>query len=66
MAHHFFIAAAMDRIGDNRDEMWDEQDGCFYDLLRFPDGTAMRLKARSMVGLLPLCAVSVVPMVSAS
>ena len=60
--HFLFIAAAMDRIGDNRDEMWDEQDGFFYDLLRFPDGTAMRLKVRSMVGLLPLCAVSVVPM----
>ena len=59
--HFLFIAAAMDRIGDNRDEMWDEQDGFFYDLLRFPDGTAMRLKVRSMVGLLPLCAVSVVP-----
>ncbi len=54
--HFLFIAAAMDRIGDNRDEMWDEQDGFFYDLLRFPDGSAMRLKVRSMVGLLPLCA----------
>ena len=39
--HFLFIAAAMDRIGDNRDEMWDAQDGFFYDLLRFPNGTAM-------------------------
>src|SRR6185436_3863437 len=40
-------------------EMWDEQDGFFYDVLRLPDGNAMRLKVRSMVGLLPLMAVTV-------
>jgi hypothetical protein len=39
--------------------MWDEQDGFFYDLLRLPDGQATRLKVRSMVGLLPLCATTV-------
>ena len=56
-AEHFvFIAAAMDRIGDNVDEMWDEEDGFFYDVLRLPDGQAQRLKVRSIVGLLPLCA----------
>ena len=33
-----------------------KQDGFFYDLLHFPNGDAMRLKIRSMVGLLPLCA----------
>ena len=36
--------------------MWDEEDGFFYDVLRLPDGSATRLKVRSMVGLLPLCA----------
>ncbi len=61
-AEHFaFIAAAMDRIGDNQDELWDEEDGFFYDLLRLPDGRASRLKVRSMVGLLPLCATTVLP-----
>jgi hypothetical protein len=39
--------------------MWDEDDGFYYDVLRFPDGTASRLKVRSMVGLLPLAAVAV-------
>ena len=39
--------------------MWDEEDGFFYDVLRLPDGSAQRLKVRSMVGLLPLCAVTV-------
>jgi len=53
------ITYAMDRIGNNHDEMWDAQDGFFYDLLHFPNGDAMRLKVRSMVGLLPLCASTV-------
>jgi hypothetical protein len=57
--HFLWIAYAMDRIGEQRDEMWDEQDGFFYDLLRLPDGQAMRLKVRSLVGLLPLCASTV-------
>jgi hypothetical protein len=39
--------------------MWDEEDGFYYDVLRLPDGGATRLKIRSMVGLLPLCAATV-------
>jgi hypothetical protein len=54
------IAYAMDRIGDHHDEMWDEEDGFFYDVLRLPDGQATRLKVRSLVSLLPLCASSVI------
>jgi hypothetical protein len=54
--HFMWIAYAMDRIGEHHDEMWDEQDGFFYDLLRLPSGQSTRLKVRSMVGLLPLCA----------
>ena len=61
-AEHFaFIAAAMDRVGDHHDELWDEEDGFFYDLLRLPDGNAQRLKVRSLVGLLPLCATTLLP-----
>jgi hypothetical protein len=56
LQHFIWIAYAMDRIGDNQDEMWDEEDGFYYDVLRLPDGSAQRLKVRSMVGLLPLCA----------
>jgi len=55
--HFFYIAAAMNQPGDNG--MWDEEDGFYYDLLRLPDGSATRLKVRSMVGLLPLCATTV-------
>ena len=59
LQHFIWISYAMDRRGENHDEMWDERDGFYYDLLRLPDGQAMRLKIRSMVGLLPLCAASV-------
>jgi Mannosylglycerate hydrolase MGH1-like glycoside hydrolase domain len=56
--HFLWIASSMIRLGDNTG-MWDEEDGFFYDVLRLPDGTARRLKVRSMVGLLPLCAATV-------
>ena len=56
----FWIAAAMDPIGDNPDEMWDEEDGFFYDVLRLPDGSGTKIKVRSLVGLLPLCASTVI------
>ena len=56
----FWIAAAVDPIGEHPDEMWDEEDGFFYDVLRLPDGTGMRIKVRSLVGLLPICATTVV------
>jgi hypothetical protein len=55
--HFYYIASAMNKPGD--DGMWDEEDGFYYDRLCLPDGSATRLKVRSMVGLLPLCACSV-------
>ena len=58
--HFFWIAAAIDPIGEHPDEMWDDEDGFFYDVLRRPDGTGERLKVRSLVGLLPLCATTVI------
>jgi hypothetical protein len=42
------------------DGMWDEEDGFYYDVLRLPDGSTRRLKVRSMVGLLPVCATTVI------
>jgi hypothetical protein len=53
--HFLWIASSMVHLGDDTG-MWDDEDGFFYDVLRLPDGTARRLKVRSMVGLLPLCA----------
>ena len=56
--HLLWIAAAMNRPGP--EGMWDDEDGFYYDLLRLPDGTSTRLKVRSMVGLLPLAATTVI------
>jgi hypothetical protein len=55
--HFLWIAVALNQVGDGG--MWDEEDGFYYDVLRLPDGSAKRLKVRSMVGLLPLCATTV-------
>jgi hypothetical protein len=56
LEHFLWITYAMDRMGVNHDEMWDSEDGFFYDLLHFPNGNSTRLKIRSLVGPLPLCA----------
>jgi hypothetical protein len=58
LEHYMWIASSIVQAGDQVG-MWDEEDGFFYDVLRLPDGAAQRLKVRSMVGLLPLCAVTV-------
>jgi hypothetical protein len=56
--HFLWIASAMTHLGQDTG-MWDDEDGFFYDVLRLPSGQAQRLKVRSMVGLLPLCAATV-------
>jgi hypothetical protein len=56
--HFLWIAHAMNQTGP--EGMWDEEDGFYYDVLRLPDGSARRLKVRSIVGLLPLCATAVI------
>ncbi len=57
LEHFLWISTSMMHAGADTG-MWDEEDGFFYDVLRTPDGGAVRLKVRSMVGLLPLCAVT--------
>jgi hypothetical protein len=54
-----WIAAATNHVGSGGIGLWDEEDGFFYDVLRRPDGSAIPLKIRSVVGLLPLAAVTV-------
>jgi hypothetical protein len=56
--HFLLIAHAMNQVGAGG--MWDEEDGFYYDVLRSPDGRATRLKVRSMVGLLPICATTII------
>jgi hypothetical protein len=47
--HFALIATAMGKL-------WDEQDGFFYDRLRKRDGSTFTVRARSVVGLLPIFA----------
>jgi hypothetical protein len=58
LEHFLWIASSMVHSGHDTG-MWDENDGFFYDVLRGSDGSTQRLKVRSMVGLLPLCAVTI-------
>jgi hypothetical protein len=55
LEHDTWITSSLVNLGGGMG-MWDEEDGFFYDVLRLPDGCSQRLKVRSMVGLLPLCA----------
>ena len=55
LEHDMWITSSLVQLGVGTG-MWDEEDGFFYDVLRLPDGHTERLKVRSMVGLLPLCA----------
>jgi hypothetical protein len=55
-----WIAAATSHVGPDGTSLWDEEDGFFYDVLRNPDGSSTPLKVRSLVGLIPLAAATVV------
>ncbi len=55
--HFVYIAHAMDDLGGEGIELWNEQDGFYYDVLHLPNGSHVTLKVRSMVGLIPLFAV---------
>jgi hypothetical protein len=57
--HFLYIAGAMANIGNKGINLWDEEDEFFYDVLHTPDDQRFKLKARSMVGLVPLFAVEV-------
>jgi len=56
--HFVYIAAAMNNRGGEGIELWDEEDGFYYDVLHFSNGEHRYLKVRSMVGLIPLFAVT--------
>ena len=55
--HYIYIGAAMKKMGGRNYNLWDEEDGFFYDVLRYPDGHFEKVKVRSLVGLIPLYAV---------
>ena len=57
--HFIYIADAMNRIGTGKAELWDDKDGFFYDVLCLPN-EQIKLKVRSLVGLIPLFAVETI------
>jgi hypothetical protein len=55
--HYTYVAAAMKHMGGRNYQLWDERDGFFYDVLRYPDGQFHKFRVRSLVGIIPLFAV---------
>jgi hypothetical protein len=58
--HFMYIAGALNNIGGEGVSLWDDEDEFFYDVLHLPDGRWLRLKVRSLVGLIPLLAVETI------
>jgi hypothetical protein len=57
--HFVYISGAMKKMGGRSYQLWDEDDGFFYDVLRYPDGRFHKFEVRSLVGLIPLYAIDV-------
>jgi hypothetical protein len=57
--HFLQIAEAITREADDAFGLWDDDDKFYYDVLSLPDGRRVPLRLRSLVGLIPLCAVEV-------
>jgi hypothetical protein len=57
--HFVYIGAAMKKMGGRDYQLWDEKDGFFYDVLRFPNGEFHKLRVRSLVGVIPLFAIEI-------
>ncbi|MCA8829489.1 MGH1-like glycoside hydrolase domain-containing protein [Hymenobacter pini] len=57
--HFLYIAQAMTNMADQKIDMWDDEDGFYYDVLNTPENGRFPLRIRSMVGLIPLFAVEV-------
>jgi hypothetical protein len=58
--HFVYIGGAMKKMGGRNYQLWDEEDGFFYDVLRYPDGRFHKFEVRSLVGLIPLYAVDMI------
>ncbi|WDF53670.1 MGH1-like glycoside hydrolase domain-containing protein [Mucilaginibacter sp. KACC 22063] len=57
--HFMYIAGAMTNLGDDNKDMWDDEDGFFYDRIVLPNGSSEIMRVRSIVGLIPMFAVEV-------
>lgn len=58
--HFVYICHAMNHLGCGNTELWDDEDGFYYDVLHLPNGDHMPMRVRSMVGLIPLFAVETI------
>ena len=58
ISHFVWISAALNPPG-SEGGLYDEEDGFYYDAMRMPDGAEIKLKVRSLVGLMPVCAATV-------
>lgn len=61
LMHFLYIASTLDLTGCDSADLWDEEEGFFYDRLHLPDGRRIPIKLRSITGLIPLFAVETVP-----
>ncbi|MBZ5602980.1 MAG: glucosidase [Acidobacteriia bacterium] len=58
--HFVYIGSAMKKMGGRDYQLWDDQDGFFYDILRYPNGEFHKFRVRSLVGLIPMFAIETV------
>ena len=58
--HYLYIAEAMENMGEDKEGLWNEEDGFFYDVLQLGNGESVTLRLRSIVGLIPLFAVEII------
>ena len=57
LQHYVIVAHAMKNMGGREHALFDAEDGFFYDVLLYPDGSYERFRVRSLVGLIPMFAV---------
>ncbi|PYX27614.1 MAG: glucosidase [Acidobacteria bacterium] len=57
--HFIYIGAAMKKMGGREYQLWDDKEGFFYDVLRYPNGEFHKFRLRSLVGLIPLYGIEV-------
>jgi hypothetical protein len=58
--HFLSIAAAMNNLGGKGIGLWDEEDQFYYDVLHTPGGRYLRVRVRSLIGLMPMLAVETI------
>jgi len=61
LMHFLYISSSLDLAGQKGADLWDEDEGFYYDQLHLPDGRRIPIKLRSVAGLIPLFAVETIP-----